>query len=318
MGSILLRLQNLLCYHNDTMHPSSLLVPLALANGCVARVEGEVPLTDAHKIEMAELLRQEALARPMALELARNITVGAVDAKGTPSTPEKLAVDMSAAADWLHAEYAAGRIMEADTSAFSTDDAIAQYDLGDTEATSDDHIVVASDSALWSVGTMAHEAGHRWSLHNVFVTQAIRDSGGRYNAGFADAAIVYHDFPFMTSGVYAVPGDIIRANQQAIDDARAKAEATADSGDWLTAMQELKEDLEMRTPEEADAHIREIYAEQGEMFEQFGGSMDTIVGAYFDSGRHEALTAERDECRAEFHAEYVEHLAESRRERKVW
>ena len=80
------------------MHPTSLLVPLALANGCVARVEGEVPLTDAHKIEMAELLRQETLARPMALELARNITVGAVDATGTPSTPEKLAVDMSAAA----------------------------------------------------------------------------------------------------------------------------------------------------------------------------------------------------------------------------
>lgn len=296
---------------------AKIMLSLALTGGCVAHVDGEAPLTDAHKIEMAEYMRLESLATPMAVELARHITVGAVDATGTPTTPEKFAVDMSATADWLRAEYAAGRIMEADTSAFSTDDTIAQYDPGDTERETDDHIVVSNDSTSWSIGTFIHEAGHRWSIHNVFVTQAIRDSGGRFNAGYADAAIVHHDFPFMTGGVYSVPGDIIRANQQIIDAARAKAEAMADDGDWLTAMQELRDDLAMRTPEEADAHIREVYAEQGEMFEQFGGSIDTVVAAYFDSGRHEALTEERARCRAEFHAEYVEYLAEFRGERKV-
>lgn len=300
------------------MRPSSMLLPLALASGCVSHVEGEVPLTDEHKIEMTELLRQEPLATSMAVELARSITVGAVDATGKPSTPEKLAVDMHATASWLQEAHASGRIMEADTALFATDDTIAQYDPGESEKKTDDHIVVASDSSLWSLSLVIHEAGHKKFSHDLMVTQEIRETGAQFNEGFADAVITHKDYAFLLTALYEIPSDIVRTNQRTIDDAREKAKATADTGDWATAMQELNNDLAMRTPEEAEAHIREVYAEQEEMFVQFGASMDTVVQAYADSGLHEALTAERDECRAELRAEYREHLAESRRERKVF
>lgn len=299
------------------MHSSSMLLPLALAGGCASRVDGEVPLTPEHKIEMAELLRQEPLATSMAVELARSITIGTVDATGKPSTPEKLAVDMHATASWLQEAHASGRIMEADTSLFATDDTIAQYDPGESEKKTDDHIVVASDSGLWSLSVIIHEAGHKKFSHDPMVTQEIRDTGAKLNEGFADAVITHKDYAFLLTALYEIPSDIVRANQRTIDDAREKAEATADTGDWAMAMQELKKDLAMSTPEEAEAHIREVYAEQEEMFVQFGASIDTVIQAYVDSGLHEALTTERDECRAELHAEYMEHLAESRHERKV-
>ncbi len=296
------------------MNSKSLLLPIALSGGCVAHVDGEVPLTDAHAIEMAEYMRQESLATPMAVELARHVTVGAVDATGESSTGERLAVDIGATASWLQTEYANGRIMEADQSLFETSDALAQYDPGETKSKKDDHIVVTSNSKWWSLALFVHEAAHKLFYHDIMVTQEIRESGGEFNAGFADAVIMYKDFAYMLSALYFIPGDLVSENQKVINDALEKARVTADSGDWVTAMQELKGDLEMRTPEEAEIYIREAYGNQSEMFEQFGVSMDEVSSAYFDSGLYESLIKERDESRREFHEEYK---AEVRSERKL-
>lgn len=98
------------------MRPTSLALPLTLAvgGGCVPRVEGETPLSDAHKVVMADLIAQEPLATPIAVALAKRMEVGMVDHTGAPTTSATLAVDITHTAAWLQKEYAEGRVMEAD------------------------------------------------------------------------------------------------------------------------------------------------------------------------------------------------------------
>lgn len=301
------------------MRPTSLVLPLTLAvgGGCVPRVEGETPLSDAHKVVMADLIAQEPLATPMAVALAKRMEVGMVDHTGAPTTSATLAVDITHTAAWLQKEYVEGRVMEADRDRFYSESLIAQYDPGETEKKSDDHIVVATDTSLWSLVTLVHEAGHKQFYHDGAVTEEIQAAGAEFNTGFATAVIRHGDYAFLLSALYNVPEHVLKENRAVIDAARERAETSADENEWTTALRTLRDDLAMPTPEEAEDALREDVVEQVGMFAEFGITIDDIVDAYRESGLYEATRAEREACLKEFSEQYQEHLRESRREFRI-
>lgn len=301
------------------MRSTLLSLPLTLAagGGCVPHVEGETPLAPERRAYMEVLIAQAELATPMATALAARVEVGAMNARGEPATSDALAHDVANTAEWLSVAFTEGRIMEADVHRFSSDATIAQYDPGETEHYTDDHIVVATDITLWSVVTLVHEAGHKQFYHDGFVTQEIQDAGAAFNTGFATAVLRHRDYAFLLSALYNVPEHVLKENQGVIDAARERAETSADLNEWTTALRTLRDDLTMPTPEEAEDALREDIAEQVGMFAEFGMTIDDVIDAYRESGLYETTRAEREVCLKEFSEQYQEHLRESLRELRI-
>lgn len=290
-------------------------VPL-LALACSAHIENERPLSAEREMRVGELLEDEPVATAMVVELADRMLEGTVDAQGNPVSREQLIASIEYTTSWLQAEYVAGRIMEADIAEFPVDDAAGMYDDETSAERTDDRIVLVADTEMLSLDTLVHEAGHEKFRHDVFVLDDIREAGAEYNAGFADVIIEHKDYSYLLSSLYTVPADMLRANREAIAEAKERAQEAAEAGDLRSAVAQMKEDLTMRTPDEAEAHIREVYATQIGMFEQYSGSEDDLVEAYFASGMYDALSEARAEAIKEFRSEYTKEATHEVRMRR--
>jgi hypothetical protein len=252
---------------------------LAPSAGC-SHVEGEIPLTPEHAQQLNELLEHEPAATEMVVALAEKMDEGMVDAYGDPATQTELGKAIRSTSDWLHEQHETGRIMEVDPAKFPTADTIASYDTESSRTHEDDRMVLSSDASTWNLPGIIHEAGHKTFIHDLFVTQAIRESGAELNGGFSAAVKEYRDYSYLLTALYAVPSSLVEQTRKDLEILFIE--------DSLSREQ-LKDLQTMPSPEEVEAELQERYADLEPLFEGFGLSLQDLSRAYRESGMHEAL-----------------------------
>lgn len=281
--------------------------------GCV-HVEGERPLSAEHDEFLGDLLEREPEATAMAAEMAERMDVGAVDATGASASGHRLAVDIRATGAWLQTEYSAGRVMEADPSRFDTADTVAQYDREAAGTHDDDRIVLdATDTSTWNLPTIMHEAGHRTFSHDLFVTQAIRDSGVDVNEGFADAIIDHGDYAYLITALYMIPSNLVIGTDADIAEARAAADEMARTRGTLAAQKWFASEIAMPSESDMLERVDGFYERFAPCLSAFGLTNEGVRESYLESGMHEALRDRREGAAAEFREEHRAELRGGKR-----
>lgn len=280
------------------------LVPILALFGCGTHVEGEVPLSDAHRDVMQEIVSDLPAATAMSIRIAEHMDKGLVNAYGEPVEFDGLRQELEATTVLVQTAFAEGRIFEIDPMHFPTDDMVAFYDREASTHQSDDRIVVSNRVEEWSLPTIVHEAGHYSFDHALFTAQEIRDAGAEYNAAFADIIIRHGDYPYLLTALYHIPSEIIMYNRDHIKDARVSAD-----GDFFA----FRKALAMPSEADMEEYIRVTYASEMAMFEEFGVDMDAIVGAYRESDMHERLAEMREVAIDEYRQEYSREMRAERR-----